>query len=73
MKTKFMFTMLLIFTVLLTACGGGNGDTAKTGNGGNAEVDDVIKMVWYPNESGEDMKSSRDEIGRLFQRQQVKK
>ena len=48
--------MLLIFTVLLTACSGGNGDTAKTGNGGNAEVDDVIKMVWYPNESGEDMK-----------------
>ena len=31
MKTKFMFAMLLIFTVLLTACGGGNGDTAKTG------------------------------------------
>ena len=28
MKTKFMFTMLLIFTVLLTACAGGNGDTA---------------------------------------------
>ena len=23
-------------------------------------------MVWYPNESGEDMKSSRDEIGRLI-------
>ncbi len=66
MKTKFMFTMLLIFTVLLTACGGGNGDTAKTGNGGNAKVDDVIKMVWYPNESGENMKASRDEIGRLI-------
>ena len=32
MKNKFLFTMLLIFTVLLTACGGGNGDTAKTGN-----------------------------------------
>ena len=29
MKTKFILTMLLIFTVLLTACGGGNGDTAK--------------------------------------------
>ena len=32
----------------------------------NQKVDDVIKMVWYPNESGEDMKSSRDEIGRLI-------
>ena len=29
-------------------------------------MDDVIKMVWYPNESGEDMKASRDEIGRLI-------
>ena len=66
MKTKFIVTMLLLFTVLLTACAGGNGDTAKDENGGNAEVDDVIKMVWYPNESGEDMKSSRDEIGRLI-------
>ena len=66
MKTKFMFVMFLILTVLLTACGGGNGDTAKTGNGGNAKVDDVIKMVWYPNESGENMKASRDEIGRLI-------
>ena len=56
MKNKFLVTMLLIFTVMLAACSGGNGDTAKTGNGGNAEVDDVVKMVWYPNESGEDMK-----------------
>jgi phosphonate transport system substrate-binding protein len=60
MKTKFMLTILLIFTVILTACNGGNA------GGGNAEVDDVIKMVWYPNESGNDLKSSRDEIGRLI-------
>jgi phosphonate transport system substrate-binding protein len=58
MKTKFMVTMLLVFTVLLTACSGGKD--------GVAEVDDVIKMVWYPNESGENMKSSREEIGRLI-------
>ncbi|TQR11620.1 PhnD/SsuA/transferrin family substrate-binding protein [Psychrobacillus soli] len=57
MKTKLMFTLLLIFTVLLTACAGGN-DVA--------EVDDVIKVVWYPNESGQDIKSSREEIGRLI-------
>lgn len=57
MKTKIMFTMLLIFTVLLTACAGSDTSAPK--------VDDVIKMVWYPNESGEDMKSSRDEIGKL--------
>ncbi|MDR7079915.1 phosphonate transport system substrate-binding protein [Neobacillus niacini] len=66
MKTKLLFLMILLFTVLLTACSGGNGDTAKTNNGGNAKVDDVIKMVWYPNESGENMKASREEIGRLI-------
>ena len=66
MKTKLLLTIFLIISVFLTACSGGNGDTAKTGNGGNAKVDDVIKMVWYPNESGENMKASRDEIGRLI-------
>ncbi|WP_087974880.1 PhnD/SsuA/transferrin family substrate-binding protein [Oceanobacillus rekensis] len=58
MKTKILLIMLLVFTVLLTACSGGNNATAT--------VDDVIKIVWYPNESGEDLKSSRDEIGRLI-------
>ncbi len=63
MKTKMVFTMLLIFSAFLTACSGGDGDVAGEGKG---KVDDVIKMVWYPNESGEDLKSSRDEIGRLI-------
>lgn len=58
MKTKILLIMLLVFTVLLTACGGSNSATAT--------VDDVIKIVWYPNESGESTKSSRDEIGRLI-------
>ncbi|RLL43828.1 phosphonate ABC transporter substrate-binding protein [Oceanobacillus piezotolerans] len=57
MKTKLVLVLLLVFTVLLTACSGGNS--------GSAKADDVIKMVWYPNESGQDMKSSRDEIGRM--------
>ena len=58
MKTKFLLIMLAVFAVLLTACGGGNS--------GSATADDVIKIVWYPNESGNDLKSSRDEIGRLI-------
>ncbi|WP_067730923.1 PhnD/SsuA/transferrin family substrate-binding protein [Oceanobacillus damuensis] len=58
MKTKVLLIMILILTVLLTACSGGSNGAAK--------VDDVIKIVWYPNESGEDLKSSRDEIGRLI-------
>lgn len=55
MKTKLLLIVILVFTTLLTACAGGNSGT-----------DDVIKIVWYPNESGEDLKSSRDEIGKLI-------
>ena len=29
--------------------------------------DDTITMVWYPNESGEDVKGARDEIGRIIE------
>ncbi|MFC2947026.1 PhnD/SsuA/transferrin family substrate-binding protein [Virgibacillus sediminis] len=59
MNKKLLITVLLIITALLAACAGGNDDN-------NAKADDVIKMVWYPNESGEDMKASRDEIGRMI-------
>jgi phosphonate transport system substrate-binding protein len=57
------FTMLLVFTIMLAACSGGNSGAGDTGN---TEVDDVIDIVWYPNESGSDMNSSREEIGRVI-------
>ncbi|KKK40026.1 phosphonate ABC transporter substrate-binding protein [Mesobacillus campisalis] len=58
MKKKLMLAMFLILSVFLTACGGGSNSAGA--------ADDVIKMVWYPNESGNDLKSSREEIGRLI-------
>jgi phosphonate transport system substrate-binding protein len=63
MKTKLLFTMLLIFTVMLAACSGGNSGAE---NKGKTEVDDVIDIVWYPNESGSDLKASRDEFARVI-------
>ncbi|AXI10868.1 PhnD/SsuA/transferrin family substrate-binding protein [Oceanobacillus sp. 143] len=61
MKKKWsLFVMLITFAVLLAACSEDSEDA------GAAEVDDVINIVWYPNESGNDMKSSRDEIGRVI-------
>ena len=51
MKNKFLFTMLVLFTVMLAACSGGNSE-GESGASGNKKVDDVIKIVWYPNESG---------------------
>jgi phosphonate transport system substrate-binding protein len=65
MKNKFLFAMLLIFTVMLAACSGGNSE-GKSVASGNKKVDDVIDIVWYPNESGSDLKASRDEFARLI-------
>ncbi len=59
MKKNLMLTVFLILTVFLAACS----DDEK----GKAEVNDVIDIVWYPNESGSDLKASRDEIARLIE------
>ncbi|WP_243355120.1 PhnD/SsuA/transferrin family substrate-binding protein [Bacillus litorisediminis] len=55
-KNLILLAMLAVFSVILIAC-------SESSAG---EVDDVINVVWYPNESGEDLKSSRDEIGKLL-------
>ncbi|MBP2078376.1 PhnD/SsuA/transferrin family substrate-binding protein [Oceanobacillus polygoni] len=57
----YLVGMLVAVLVMLAACSGG------TASGEDGEVDDVINIVWYPNESGNDMKSSRDEIGRVIE------
>ena len=55
-KNLLLLALLAVFSVFLAAC-------SESSAG---EVDDVINMVWYPNESGSDLKSSRDEIGKLI-------
>ena len=59
--------MFLVAALLLVACSEGEA------GGKDTEVDDVIKIAWYPNESGTDMKSSRDEIGRVIEEATGKK
>ncbi|MCF3944040.1 PhnD/SsuA/transferrin family substrate-binding protein [Oceanobacillus alkalisoli] len=60
MKKKWcVLAMLFASILLLAAC---SDSSAESG-----EVDDVIDIVWYPNESGNDMKSSRDEIGSVIE------
>lgn len=59
-KNWFLLGMLALVFVMLVACADGSAES------GESEVDDVINIVWYPNESGSDMKSSRDEIGRII-------
>ncbi|PIC64142.1 phosphonate ABC transporter substrate-binding protein [Sporosarcina sp. P13] len=56
-----IFAVLASVTLLMSACSSEKAGAEKI------EVDDVIKIVWYPNESGNDMKSSRDEIGQAIE------
>ncbi|KPU42584.1 phosphate-import protein PhnD precursor [Oxobacter pfennigii] len=58
MKRIALILMSLVLTAsIATACG----------QGGTAKKDyDTITMVWYPNESGEDLKAAREEIGNLI-------
>ncbi|WP_342514336.1 PhnD/SsuA/transferrin family substrate-binding protein [Sporosarcina sp. FSL K6-1522] len=54
---KTLLTLLTIFLVtILAAC-----------SSGNANSDDTLTMVWYPNESGNDLKAARDEIGQVIE------
>lgn len=61
-KKSSALAVLMGATLLLGACSDGSAEAGKT------EVDDVIKVVWYPNESGSDMTSSRDEIGAAIEK-----
>ncbi|WP_369802811.1 PhnD/SsuA/transferrin family substrate-binding protein [Sporosarcina sp. P10] len=60
-KLNTIFGILASVTLLLSACSSGQAGAEKT------EVDDVISIVWYPNESGNDMKTARDEIGKAIE------
>lgn len=60
-KRSSALAILVGLALLLGACTDGNAEAGKS------EVDDVIKVVWYPNESGSDMTSSRDEIGEAIE------
>jgi phosphonate transport system substrate-binding protein len=64
MKKKWSFlTMLLVFSFVLAAC---SQESAGTEEPKETKVDDVIDIVWLPNESGTDMNASRDEISKVI-------
>jgi phosphonate transport system substrate-binding protein len=66
MKTKLMslFMLLFVFTVL-AACSQDEG--ANADGSSSDDSDEPITMVWYPNESGNDLKDARDEIGAVVE------
>ncbi|MFC4402244.1 PhnD/SsuA/transferrin family substrate-binding protein [Gracilibacillus xinjiangensis] len=57
MKKVMGFMLLVVVALVLSACNNGNAQES----GG----DNVIDMVWYPNESGNDLKGAREAIGSM--------
>ena len=47
---------MLILVLVLSAC-----------SSGSASNSDELTMVWYPNESGSDLKAARDEMGKVIE------
>ena len=64
--------LLLGLTVFLAACGSGSGEDASAeGNSDGSDSgeanDDPIVLVWYPNESGNELEDGRDEMGAIIE------
>lgn len=58
-KKSYGWLLLVLLTLLLGAC-------SEEGNSEASASDDVVDIVWYPSESGSDMKSSRDDIDEVI-------
>ena len=59
MPKRLLVFMLLCLSVLLVACTEGNASEVEAGE----KDGDTIGIVWYPNESGNDLRTARDAIG----------
>jgi len=63
-KAILFFVSLVLITTIITGCSVGT----------SASKDyDTITIVWYPNESGSDLKGARDEIGSVIEEATGKK
>ncbi|MEG0439467.1 MAG: PhnD/SsuA/transferrin family substrate-binding protein [Solibacillus sp.] len=61
-KSLLSIAMLLLLATILGACSNEKSASSKD-----------ITMVWYPNESGNDLKAARDEIGKVIEEATGKK
>ncbi|UJS28251.1 PhnD/SsuA/transferrin family substrate-binding protein [Macrococcoides canis] len=65
MKKLLASLFVLILTVTLAACGD---SSSKEGDKSTEKKSsDKFVIVWYPNESGKDLKGARDAIGKVFE------
>lgn len=66
MKTKLISLFMLMFVfMVLGACSQNENTNAEDAS--SEKSDKPITMVWYPNESGNDLKEARDHIGAIIE------
>jgi phosphonate transport system substrate-binding protein len=65
---KKILSLIMVVSVLIVALAGCSQSSAA-----QKKEYDTISIVWYPNESGEDMKSSRDDIAKVIEEATGKK
>ena len=67
-KKRFGLALLAGLMAGLAACSDGDdGGSTEANASASGSSDDPINFVWYPNESGQDMTSSRDAIGAIIE------
>lgn len=68
-KNILALISLLILGTVLTGCASGT----KSGSADQIKDYDKITIVWYPNESAENLKDTRDELGKIIEKATGKK
>ena len=64
---KFLNTVLGLSVVLSLAACGSEEDSTDEASAASEGSDDPINLVWYPNESGNELADARDEIGAIIE------
>lgn len=73
MKKAFSLVLTLVLVGLLAACGGNAGANGESGGSASSGSKETITMVWFPNESGAELKDARGEFSRIIEEATGKK
>ncbi|MGO4494894.1 phosphate/phosphite/phosphonate ABC transporter substrate-binding protein [Paenibacillus sp. 2RAB27] len=65
MKKMMSLIISISLVAVVAGCGSKSGETEKAS--AVVKTKDTITMVWYPNESGADLKNARDELGKVIE------
>lgn len=75
MKKALSLVFTLVFVVILAACGSNkaNNEAADGSSPAASSSKDKITMVWYPNESGAELKDAREQFSTIIEEATGKK